>query len=292
MEVDLQVGGPVIADSGASERTDDTDPHVLLAHEQRRRMSFEHLSEVALAARLPVRRRLHVEADVGELRRERGRDEKRVLVGVGKDLLGQAVLMVGAVDGERGDSRREPGDSMLAVARVVDRRRSSRRGEEAQLVQRNAVEGGKEDLAQRAVGERVPELAPRTRRRSKSHLAARPPHRGRARTSWGLHRVLSMKGGAARASSYGSRARRIESSDGPDSPGRWLSGRKHPPAKRVGGVKLPRGFESLPSRHRHSGSKLWVWRGGLAVSATRNAPSAASLGIRSRDWSQAQESSS
>ena len=31
-------------------------------------------------------------------------------------------------------------------------------------------------------------------------------------------------------------------------PGRWLSGRKHPPAKRVGGVKLPRGFESLPSR--------------------------------------------
>ncbi len=31
--------------------------------------------------------------------------------------------------------------------------------------------------------------------------------------------------------------------------GRWLSGRKHPPAKRVGGVKLPRGFESLPSRH-------------------------------------------
>src|SRR5260221_14736904 len=45
--------------------------------------------------------------------------------------------------------------------------------------------------------------------------------------------------------------RRIESSGGPDSPGRWLSGRKHPPAKRVGGVKLPRGFESLPSRHCH-----------------------------------------
>src|SRR5439155_448823 len=35
----------------------------------------------------------------------------------------------------------------------------------------------------------------------------------------------------------------------PRLPGRWLSGRKHPPAKRVGGVKLPRGFESLPSRH-------------------------------------------
>src|SRR5260370_34769715 len=31
--------------------------------------------------------------------------------------------------------------------------------------------------------------------------------------------------------------------------GRWLSGRKHPPAKRGGGVKLPREVESLPSRH-------------------------------------------
>src|ERR1035441_4273416 len=30
--------------------------------------------------------------------------------------------------------------------------------------------------------------------------------------------------------------------------GRWLSGRKRPPAKRVRGVKLLRGFESLPSR--------------------------------------------
>src|SRR2546427_10973268 len=41
---------------------------------------------------------------------------------------------------------------------------------------------------------------------------------------------------------------RRESNDNPESPGRWLSGRKHPPAKRVGGVKLPRVFESLPSR--------------------------------------------
>jgi hypothetical protein len=48
---------------------------------------------------------------------------------------------------------------------------------------------------------------------------------------------------------YGERPRRIESNDDPESAGRWLSGRKHPPAKRVGGVKLPRGFESLPSRH-------------------------------------------
>src|SRR5487761_1628424 len=48
---------------------------------------------------------------------------------------------------------------------------------------------------------------------------------------------------------YAVRSRPIEASDDPDGPGRWLSGRKHPPAKRVGGVKLPRGFESLPSRH-------------------------------------------
>src|SRR5205807_4834180 len=33
--------------------------------------------------------------------------------------------------------------------------------------------------------------------------------------------------------------------------GRWLSGRKRPPAKRVRGVKLLRGFESLPSRQPH-----------------------------------------
>src|ERR1700730_8099918 len=179
-------------------------------------MSFEHLPEVALASRLPVRRGLHVEAYVGELGRERGCVEKRVLVGVGEDLFGQPVLMMGAVDGERGDSRREPADSVLAVAGVVDRWRSSSGREEAQLVQRDAVEGRKEDLAERAVGERVPELAPRTRRRSKCHLAARPPHRGRARTSWGLHRVLSMKGGPGRASSYGRPLWRIESSGGPD----------------------------------------------------------------------------
>src|SRR3989442_13079567 len=56
---------------------------------------------------------------------------------------------------------------------------------------------------------------------------------------------------------------RIESSEGPDSPGRWLSGRKHPPAKRVGGVKLPRGFESLPSRSlmSHDIVERWLTRG-------------------------------
>src|SRR5205814_8476757 len=50
------------------------------------------------------------------------------------------------------------------------------------------------------------------------------------------------------AAKYGERLGWIESSHGPVLSGRWLSGRKHPPAKRVGGVKLPRGFESLPSR--------------------------------------------
>src|SRR5713226_6930744 len=86
--------------------------------------------------------------------------------------------------------------------------------------------------------------------------------------------------------------RRIESSDNPEPSGRWLSGRKHPPAKRVGGVKLPRRFKSCPPRHRHYGSKLWVWRDGRAVTKTSTVPSAASLGIRSRDLSQAPECSS
>src|SRR5260370_297039 len=85
---------------------------------------------------------------------------------------------------------------------------------------------------------------------------------------------------------------RIESNDNPESPGRWLSGRKHPPAKRVGGVKLPHRFESCPPRHWHFGSKLCVWGDSPPVSETSTVPSAASLGIRSRDWSQAPESSS
>ena len=38
--------------------------------------------------------------------------------------------------------------------------------------------------------------------------------------------------------------------------GRWLSGRKRPPAKRVRGVKLLRGFESLPSRHRDAATAV------------------------------------
>src|SRR5262252_4514909 len=128
---------------------------------------------------------------------------------------------------------------MLAVGGVVDRRCPSRRSEEAKLVQGDPVEEGKEDLAQVPVGERVPELAPGSWRGAERHLASGAPHRGRAGTAGGFHRVLSMESGQGR----------LESCDDRASSGRWLSGRKHPPAKRVGGVKLPRGFESLPSRH-------------------------------------------
>src|SRR5439155_26164913 len=135
----------------------------------------------------------------------------------------------------------EPADRVLTVGGVIDRRRATGGGEEAKLVQGDAVEEGKEDLAEVAVGQRVPELAPGARRRSEGHLAPRPPHRRGAWSSGCFHRVLSMEMGLGRLGS-------IESSDDRASSGRWLSGRKHPPAKRVGGVKLPRGFESLPSR--------------------------------------------
>src|SRR5438132_10446599 len=120
-------------------------------------------------------------------------------------------------------------------------------------MQRHVVEEGEEDLAERALGQRVPELAPGSGRRSERHFASGPPHRGRAWSAGGFHRVLSME------RAWG----RIESNDGPELSGRWLSGRKHPPAKRVGGVKLPRGFESLPSRH-------WLQRcEGVPLPATR-----------------------
>ena len=87
---------------------------------------------------------------------------------------------------------------MLAVTGIVDRRRPAGGGEESELVQGDAIEGWKEDFAEAAVGERLPELAPRTRRRSECHLAAWAPHRGRAWTSWCLHRTLSMKGARGR----------------------------------------------------------------------------------------------
>src|SRR6266853_1059231 len=103
----------------------------------------------------------------------------------------------------------------------------------------DAIERGKENLAQAPVGQRVPDLAFRARRRTEGQLSAGAPHRRRPGASKCLHRTLSMESGWGR----------IKSIRDPDSVGRWLSGRKHPPAKRVGGVKLPRGFESLPSRH-------------------------------------------
>src|SRR5712664_2868370 len=71
------------------------------------------------------------------------------------------------------------------------------------------------------------------------------------------HGYRSGLGGASSDGQYWTDGSRIESIPDPDSMGRWLSGRKHPPAKRVGGVKLPRGFESLPSRQsRILGSQL------------------------------------
>ncbi len=194
MEVDLEVRAPVVANGGFGEWTDDADPYVLLSQQKRGRMRIEDLAEVALGSRLPVCRCLHVEADVGQLGREGGRDEQGVLVGVGEELLGQAIFVVGAVDRERGDAGREPRNPMVAITRIVDRGRASGGGEEAQLVQHNPIEGREEDLAEGPVREGVPQLAPRSGRRSERHLPTWTPHRGRAWTSWCLHRLLSMKG--------------------------------------------------------------------------------------------------
>src|ERR1700693_4409273 len=103
--------------------------------------------------------------------------------------------MVRALDSEAGGARSEPGDPVLPVAGVVNGRRSAGRGEEAKLVQRNVVEGWKEDLAEGAVGKRVPELALRTRRRPERHLATGTPHGRCAWASWCLHRGVSIRGG-------------------------------------------------------------------------------------------------
>src|SRR5438876_657713 len=201
-------------------------------------MRVDHAAKVPLGARLPMGRRLKVQAQVRKLGRKRPRDEHRVLLRVRKELFGQPVLVMSGVDAKCRHAGADPVDVVLPVRRVVGRRRARRRDEETKLVERNVVEEGKKDLAQGAVGECVPDLAPGSGRRSERHLASSAPHRGRAWTAGCFHRLLSME------RAWG----RIESIDGPASSGRWLSGRKHPPAKRVGGVKLPRGFESLPSR--------------------------------------------
>ncbi len=194
-EVDLHVRGAVVAGGRPAERPDDAHPHVLLAHQQRRRMGIENLPEVSLCPWLPVRRRLQIKAHVGQLWSERGRDEEGVLLGIGEVLLGQSVFVVGAVDGEGGDTRTQPGDAVLPVGRVINRWRTSGRGKEAKLVKRDAIQERKEDLAERPVRERVPELAPRTRRRSKRHLATGTIHWRRAWSTWSLHRGLSMESG-------------------------------------------------------------------------------------------------
>src|SRR3989441_2106285 len=251
-QVDVHVGAPEVAHRGAAERADQADPDVLLLKQQRGRMGVDDVREVAFGTWLPVGRSLHVEAKVRKLRCERRRDEHRVLLGVGEELLGQPVLVMSGLDPKRRDAGADPADAVLPVSRVVNGRRAAGGREETELMQCHVVEEGKEDLAERAPGQRVPELAPGSGRRSERHLASGPPHRGRAWSAGGFHRVLSME------RAWG----RIESNDGPELSGRWLSGRKHPPAKRVGGVKLPRGFESLPSRSMisawRSTTSLWI----------------------------------
>ena len=192
-EVDVDVRGAEVPGGGAAERPDDADPYVLLLHQQRGRMGVDDAAEVALGEGLPVRGGLHVEAQVGQLGGERRRDQQRILFGVGEELLGQTVFVVRRLDAKGRNARREPADRVIAVGGIVDRRRSAGRGEEAQLVQRDAVEKGKEDLAERALRERVPDLAPGTGRRAEGHLASRPPHRGRAWSARSFHRVLSME---------------------------------------------------------------------------------------------------
>src|ERR1700694_5944322 len=103
--------------------------------------------------------------------------------------------MVSAVDGEARGPWSEPCDAVLSITGIVDGRRSAGRGKEAKLVQCDAIEGGKENLAESAVGKRVPELALRPRPRAQCHLATRPPPRRCARASWCLHRGVSMRRG-------------------------------------------------------------------------------------------------
>src|ERR1700674_1970045 len=102
---------------------------------------------------------------------------------------------MGTLDGEAGDSWPEPGDAVRTVAGIVDWRRAAGGCEKAELVQRDAVEGWKEDFAEGAVGKRVPQLALRTRRGAERHLATRTPHGWCACTSGGLHRTISLERG-------------------------------------------------------------------------------------------------
>ena len=192
-QVDVHVRAAEVADCRVREGTDEADPHVLLLKQQRRRMRVDDAAEVALGAGLPVRGCLHVEAEVGKLRREGGRDQERVFFGVGEDLLGQSVLVVGGVDFEGRHARAEPGNGVLAIGGVVNRRSTAGGDEKTQFVKRDVVEKGEKDLAEAAAGERVPDLASRTGGRPEGHLATRPPHRRRAWSAGSIHRLLSME---------------------------------------------------------------------------------------------------
>src|SRR5207302_5781506 len=116
-----------------------------------------------------------------------------VFFGVGKDLLGQAVLVMGGVDLEGRHARAEPADGVLAIGGIVNRRRTAGGNEKTQFVQRDVVEKGEKDLTEATAGERVPDLAARTGGRPEGHLATRPPHRGRAWSAGSIHRLLSME---------------------------------------------------------------------------------------------------
>src|SRR5256885_7900679 len=56
-QVDLKVGAPKVADGGAAERADHAHPDVLLLEQQGGRMGVDHVCEIALRSRLPVRGR-------------------------------------------------------------------------------------------------------------------------------------------------------------------------------------------------------------------------------------------
>src|SRR6184192_2458508 len=114
-------------------------------------MGVDDAGEVPVGVRLPVGGGLEVETKVGQLRRECGGDQKGVLLGVGEELLGQAIFVVRRVDAEGRNAGGEPADRVLTVGGVIDRRRATGGGEEAKLVQGDTVEEGKEDLAEVAV---------------------------------------------------------------------------------------------------------------------------------------------
>jgi len=114
-EVDLDVAAPVVTDSAAGEGADEADPDVLLLEKQRWRMRIDDAGKVALGSRLPVGRGLHVETEVGQLRREGRSDQERVLLRVGEELLGQSVFVVCRLDPEARHARAEPADVVLAI---------------------------------------------------------------------------------------------------------------------------------------------------------------------------------